>query len=101
MPSLPSPPVSITHERQLEMLRRALEGKVGRSREEQESFVEEFVAVQARQEDSVRGLVQAHRDLRQVGTHSHHSMHTQCYTLTSGLITNQNTPKSIENKIFL
>ena len=68
-PSLPSPPtMSITteHECQLAMLRRALEGKASGTREAQERFVEEFVGLQARQEERMRTLVQAHKDLRQV-----------------------------------
>lgn len=83
-PKVVKRPLQVTlapeHETHLQMLRCALEGKVGKSAEEQEQFVEEFVRVQARQEEKFRSVACLNYDLRKVRKHESSIIGANCVT---------------------
>ena len=53
-------------DQELEMVRKALNGKVGETVEAKEAFIQDFIKLRIRQEDRVQGLIQTNKMLHQV-----------------------------------
>lgn len=51
---------------ELEMIRQALDGKIGEEKEEKDRFIHEFCKLRARHQELLNRNIQARRDLRQV-----------------------------------
>ena len=52
---------------ELEMIRQALDGKIGDSKEEKDRFLHEFCKLRAKHQELLNRNIQARRNLKQVG----------------------------------